>query len=95
MGFCINHPEHGNIFVHEMPLYGIERAMGIDPALPETHDRIAFKLYDDDGNFVYGGNLHDDPECENQSAALRYGEADEGATTIKVKRNGAWVQEIA
>lgn len=93
MAFVIHHPEHGNIEVTETPLYGVERAMGVDPILPVALDTVEFKLYDDDGNFVYGGVLDDDDECENQSAALRYGEADEGATVIKVWR-GDWVQEI-
>lgn len=90
----IAHPEHGEIELDRMPLYGIERALGEDDSLPVAESRVAFKLYDDDGEFIYGGMLDDDDECVNQSAALRYGESDEGATVIKVKRGADWRQEI-
>ena len=96
--FKIKHPERGTIVVDETPLYGIERQMGVDPALPrspEGTEMVEFRLYDDDDNFVYGGVLDDDDEGENQLAALRYGEADEGATRIEVKRGEMFVQEVA
>lgn len=86
--------EKGTLVLRTMPLYGIERVAGVDPRLPECEAKVKFKLYDDDGNFLYGGELDDDDECENQAAALRWGETDEGATVIKVKRDDAWVQEI-
>ena len=80
---------------NEMPLYGMERIMGLDPELPEAATRIEFKLYDDDGELCATGTLPDDEACENQAAALRYGETCWGATIIKVKRDASWVQEIA
>jgi hypothetical protein len=99
MGFGIEHPDNGYIEVDQMPLYGVERAMGVDAALPgaaECDGRTAtFKLYDDDGEYCYGGVLDDDEECLNQVAALRYGESDYGATRIEVRREGKWIQEIA
>lgn len=89
-----NHP-NGPITVDKMPLYGIERAAGVDDSLPSEGPMLDFQLFDDDGEYVYGGQLTDDDECVNQMAALRYGETDEGATVIKVKRDGEWIQEIA
>jgi hypothetical protein len=80
--------------LRQMPLYGIERAAGLDDSLPEAPELVPFRLYDDDGELCYSGRLHDDDDCENQSAALRYGESDVGATTIKVKRGNEWKQEI-
>lgn len=81
-----------------MPTYAIERIIGVSTEmLPGGLDGIApipFRMYDDDGELYYEGQLSDDPDCENQSAALRWGEADAGCTTIKVLRNGEWVQEI-
>lgn len=95
MAFIIDHPEKGLLSYEDMPLYGIERAAGVDSRLPTREtSMVKFILLDDDLNFIYGGHLHDDDECENQDAALRYGEADEGATVIKVRRDGEWVQEI-
>ncbi len=57
---------------------------------------VVFRLYDDDGELYYQGMLNDDDECENQMAALAWGEADSGCTTIKVWRwkTGKWEQEI-
>jgi hypothetical protein len=62
--------------------------------LPNTQPLVAFKLFDDDGELYYEGVLHDDDECLNQQAALAYGMTDAGCTTIKVKRDGKWVQDI-
>lgn len=88
----------------KIPLYGIERAMGIDDTLPDAEDGsklllVKFKMYDDDGELYYEGELHDDADCMNQSAALRWGESNAGCTTIKVFREGSesgdrWIQEI-
>ena len=67
------------------------------PPLPgKPLKAIDFRLYDDDGELYYGGRLHDDDECENQSAALKWGEGFAGCTTIKVNRQDGkgWVQEI-
>ena len=81
--------EHGRIPT-EAVLIGLE-----SPALPITEKRVKFRLYDDDGELYYEGELHDDDECLNQQAALKWGEADAGCTTIKVLRNGKWTLEIA
>lgn len=81
--------------IDETPLYGMERVLGIDPALPAFGlPFVRFQLFDDDGELYYSGALSDDDECENQSAALRWGEAMAGCTTIKVERQGKYVQEI-
>jgi hypothetical protein len=71
------------------------------PVLPQlnaektsTLPLIPFRLYDDDGELYYEGILHDDEECLNQSAALRWAEGDAGCTTIKVLRNNEWELEI-
>lgn len=80
--------------IHAMPLYGVERALGEDDKLPGATKALPFKLYDDDGELYFEGVLDDDDECVNQTAALRWGESDAGCTTIKVKRDGEWVQEI-
>lgn len=55
---------------------------------------IPFRMYDDDGELYYEGQLSDDPDCANQSAALRFGESDAGCTRIEVLRDGEWKQEI-
>lgn len=84
------------IEIDRMPLYGIERVIGVDDELPAFGlPFVRFRLYDDDGELVFSGALSDDDECENQSAALRWGETMAGATVVKVERNGEWVQEIA
>jgi len=77
-----------------MPLYGIEKVMGIDDEIPTASTKVEFRLRDEDGEVHYQGVLDDDDDCENQSAALRFGESDTGACIIEVKRNGAWVMEI-
>jgi hypothetical protein len=81
--------------ITEMPLYGIERAMGESGEIPDGIPTTRFRLYDDDGNHLYSGVLTDDEDCLNQSAALRWGESMAGATVIKVFRAGQLVQEIA
>jgi hypothetical protein len=83
------------ITLDQMPLYAIERAMGETGEIPNDGPTVQFRLYDDDGEFCYGGTLTDDDDCLNQAAALRYAEGDVGATMIKVLREGGYVQEIA
>lgn len=56
---------------------------------------LRFRLKDDDGEIYYGGRLVDDDECMSQDAALSFGMNDAGCTTIEVKRNDEWIQEIA
>lgn len=57
-------------------------------------EKVRFRMKDDDGEVYYSGWLLDDPDCINQESALSYGMYDAGCTTIEVKRNGEWVQEI-
>lgn len=96
MGFYIRpHDEEHGSDVATMPLYGIERAMGEDDTLPAPEAKVSFRTFDDDGGPCHAGTLDDDDGCENQSAALRWSEADMGGTRIEVFRDGAWEQEIA
>jgi hypothetical protein len=88
-----------NLKIEAMPLYGLERVLGEDDAIPNEGPTVKFKLFDDDGELYYSGILTDDDECVNQMAALRWGEAEAGAAIIKVLRPSMekteWVQEIA
>lgn len=77
-----------------MPLYGIERVMHVDPAIPTAVAQVKFRLRDEDNEIHYVGLLDDDDDCENQMAALRFGESDTGACIIEVMRDGKWVMEI-
>ena len=65
-----------------------------EPLPSDNLEEVEFRLYDDDGELYYEGMLHDDDECLNQEAALRWGEGDAGCTLIKVKRGERWVVEI-
>lgn len=56
--------------------------------------KVKFRTKDDDGEVYYEGWLHDDDDCANQEAALKFAETDVGCTTIEVYREGEWVQEI-
>ena len=67
---------------------------GADWATLNQGEKIRFRLKDDDGEIYYGGWLLDDEDCINQESALNYGMYDAGCTTIEVKRNGEWVQDI-
>jgi hypothetical protein len=69
-------------------------AEGAEQYTVDEGEKIRFRLLDDDGEVYYGGWLLDDKECINQESALSYGTYDAGCTTIEVKRNGEWVQEI-
>ena len=62
---------------------------------PRADNKVRFRLLDDDGEVYYGGWLHDDGLGENQLRVLEFGTMDAGATTIEVKRNDEWVQEIS
>lgn len=87
--------ERDGLVIESMPLYGIERAMGEDDAIPNTGPLVPFRTVDDDGEWCHQGRLTDDDECINQSAALRWAESDAGATRIFVKRIDGWKEEIA
>ena len=80
--------------IDEMPLYGMERLMGVSPQIPIASETVRFRMFDDDGELYYEGELDDDADCENQSAALRWGETMGGCTLIEVMRNGTWTAEI-
>lgn len=80
--------------ISETPLYTIERLIGVDDNMPEYGTLIPFRMYDDDDELYYEGELHDDPDCLNQMGALRWGETDAGCTRIEVLRDGKWTQEI-
>lgn len=64
-----------------------------DP-LPDEGTVIKFRMFDDDGELYFSGELTDDDECVNQVSALSWGTWDSGCTTIKVERNGVWEQDI-
>ena len=53
-----------------------------------------FRLFDDDGELCYSGILTDDDDAAAQTYALQWGAYDSGCTTIKVLRDGVWVQDI-
>jgi len=83
-----------DIKIEAMPLYGIERLLGEDDSIPTDGPETKFRLYDDDGELMASGVLTNDDECENQSAALRWGESMFGCTYIEVYLDGGWTQEI-
>lgn len=62
--------------------------------LPTTTEKTRFRMKDDDGNVYYGGWLHNDELGLNQQAALAFGMGDAGCTTIEIKLNNEWRQEI-
>jgi len=95
--------EQSRVGLHEeyARIPAVAVAIGMEsPELPPQPDEklavIDFQMFDDDGELYYEGRLHDDDECLNQSAALKWGEGDAGCTTIKVNRHDGkgWVQEI-
>jgi hypothetical protein len=79
---------------HErIPVIAVAAGFQSQPLATE-YPLVEFRLRDEDDEVHYEGELHDDPECDNQLAALRFGEADTGACIIEVKRDGQWVMEI-
>jgi hypothetical protein len=83
--------EHSRIPLLAHVVFGAESTLL--PKHPEGN-RVPFRLKDDDGEIYYTGVLDDDDDCANQSAALAWGEADAGCTTIEVLRGNDWVLEI-
>ena len=82
--------------IESLPQYGMERLVGMDDSIPNGNlPTVKFKMFDDDGGLMCSGELDDDPDCANQSAALRWGESMYGCTVIKVERDRKFVQEIA
>ena len=69
---------------------GIEWSSDLFP----VGDTVRFRVKDDDGEVYYGGWLINDPYGNVQYNVLKWAEHDAGATTIEVKLNGKWVQEI-
>jgi hypothetical protein len=53
-----------------------------------------FRCKDDDGEIYYGGWLLDDGECIAQQLVLEWAMRDAGCTTIEVKIDSEWKQEI-
>lgn len=56
--------------------------------------KTRFRAKDDDGEVYYGGWLYNDDHGNIQLDVLRWAEADAGCTTIEVKINNEWKQEI-
>lgn len=69
---------------------------GDSPAVTDLQgvDKPQFRLYDDDGELYYEGWLYNDDQCVVQQFVLEWAKANDGCTTIKVKKDGKWVQEI-
>ncbi len=80
--------------IERAPLYVMEAMLGVTGEIPHDGKTVKFQMYDDDGELYYSGELTDDDECENQLAALRWGETMAGCSTIKVRRGNGWEQEI-
>lgn len=82
-------------------MQGYSTNVGLGPILPEwidlptANETTRFRMKDDDGQVCYGGWLHNDDEGLNQSAALDFGMRDAGCTTIEVKVDEEWKQEIS
>jgi len=56
--------------------------------------KTRFRLKDDDGEVYYGGWLLNDDFCAVQEIVLKWGTWDAGCTTIEVKVNNEWKQEM-
>ena len=56
--------------------------------------KVRFRCKDDDGEIYYGGWLINDSQGENQCIVLNWTMRDAGCTTIEVKIDDEWVQEI-
>jgi len=60
---------------------------------PEPH-KTRWRMKDDDGEIYYGGWLYNDGHCVVQDLILKWGTYDSGCTTIEVKIDDEWKQEI-
>ena len=79
--------------------YWAGQNFGDDSGIPseDTLDVLPvtrFKLYDDDGILYFSGWLKDDEDSMVQMFVGAWAAADSGCTTLKVERNGEWVQDI-
>ena len=63
---------------------------------PEEYPRTKtrFRLKDDDGIVYFSGWLLNDDYCAVQQTVLSWAEWYAGCTTIEVRENGEWKQEI-
>jgi hypothetical protein len=57
-------------------------------------NKTRWRTKDDDGEIYYGGWLLNDGECIAQQIVLAWTQRDAGCTTIEVKIDGEWKQEI-
>jgi hypothetical protein len=58
-------------------------------------EKTRFRCKDDDGEIYYGGWLLNDSECIAQQIVLEWARVDAGCTTIEVKIDEEWKQEIS
>lgn len=65
-----------------------------EPDQWDKYPKIRFRCKDDDGEIYYGGWLLNDPDGLVQFCVLEWTQRDAGCTTIEVKLDGKWVQEI-
>lgn len=74
--------------------FGYPAASSDQPDAWGNYDQVRFRCKDDDGEVYYGGWLLNDHDGLVQYAVLEWAQRDAGCTTIEVKINGKWVQEI-
>jgi hypothetical protein len=74
---------------------GVEGDITVDgDPLPSVGKERTFRVWDDDGELYFEGVLNDDEDCANQMSALSWAMYDAGATTIKIRRGNAWIQDL-
>lgn len=56
---------------------------------------VRFRCKDDDGEIYYGGWLMNDDDCAVQWSILKWTMKDSGCTSIEIKVNDEWIQEIS
>lgn len=68
--------------------------LGDDSPTEYPKEKTRFRMRDDDGIIYFGGWLLNDDECAVQQTVLSWGTWYAGCTTIEVRANGVWKQEI-